>query len=65
MGNRLYMTCKNGLNCNVLIQALTKLVKQQNLFVKEKLKEETEKRLAQVYDLLEKAGQNRKNWESY
>ena len=59
MGNRLYLTCRNGLNCNVLIQALTKLVKQQNLFVKEKLKEETEQRLAQVYDLLEEAGQDR------
>ena len=59
MGKRLYLTCRNGLNCNVLIQALTKLVKQQNLSVKNKLKEETEQRLIQVYDLLEEAGKDR------
>ena len=59
MGKRLYLTCRNGLNCNVLIQALTKLVKQQNLFVKNKLKEETKQRLIQVYDLLEEAGKDR------
>ncbi|WP_072449144.1 nickel insertion protein [Blautia sp. Marseille-P3201T] len=60
MGNRLYMTCKNGLNCNALIQALTKLVNRQNLFVKEKLNEETKQRLAKVYALLEEAGED---WE--
>ena len=57
MGKRLYLTCRNGLNCDVLIQALRKLVKQQNLSVKNKLKKETEQRLAQVYDLLEETGE--------
>lgn len=58
MGKKLYLTCRNGLNCDILIQALTKLVKQQNLSVKEKLKEETKQRLAQVYVLLEEAGKD-------
>lgn len=60
MRNRLYLTCKNGLNCNALIQALTKLLNRQNLFVKEKLNEETKQRLAKVYALLEEAGED---WE--
>lgn len=60
MRNRLYLTCKNGLNCNALIKALTKLLNRQNLFVKEKLNEETKQRLAKVYALLEEAGED---WE--
>lgn len=57
MGNKLYLTCKNGLNSSIFIQALRKLVKQQSLSWKAKLKEKTEQRLVQVYTLLEKAGQ--------
>lgn len=57
MGNKLYLTCKNGLDSSIFIQALRKLVKQQSLSWKAKLKEKTEQRLVQVYALLEKAGQ--------
>ena len=63
MGNRLYLTCKNGLNSSIFIQALRKLAKQQNLFLKEKVKEKTEQKLVQVYALLEEAGEDRKEYQ--
>ena len=63
MENRLYLTCKNGLNSSIFIQALRKLAKQQNLFLKEKVKEKTEQKLVQVYALLEEAGEDRKEYQ--
>lgn len=62
MGNILYLTSKNGLNCHVLIKGLKKLVAKQNLPIKAKLKEDTEEKLIQVYDLLEEAGENREEY---
>ncbi len=65
MGNRLYLTCKNGLNCHILIEGLKKLAAKQNLSVKKKLKEETAEKLTQVYALLEEAGQDREEYKKH
>lgn len=63
MGHKLYLTCKNGLNCHILIEGLKKLTAKQNLVVKEKLKEETAEKLTQVYALLEEAKQNKEEYQ--
>lgn len=63
MGNRLYLTCKNGLNCRVLIEALKKLAARQGLCIKGELKKTTAEKLAQVYHLIKEAGKEAEEYQ--
>lgn len=63
MGNRLYLTYKNRLNCQILIEGLKKLAAKQNLSMKKKLNTATAKKLAQVYALLEESGEDKEQYK--
>lgn len=64
MGNILYMTSKNGLNCHVLIKGLKKLVKKQNLSMQTELKTDTAEKLKRVYALLEEVGEKQEEYKN-